>query len=302
MTVPLVSIILPTFNGARYLVEAVESCRRQTLSNWELIIVDDASTDETPDIISRLIQEDNRIRTVKHEANRMLPAALNSGFSCALGQYLTWTSDDNRYKPSALERMWGFLENHPGVDIVYSDYLVIDDSGSILREVKVENPSGIVIGNVVGPSFMYRREVHLEIGGYDASLFLAEDFDFWLRAACKFKLFPLHESLYEYRIHAGSLTAMKMPEIHIAHRISLERSLPKLGCISPRQRAIGWCNLAAFAWSEGHMCDGFSHMLKAAASSFLVTFLVLGKVLLCGRRVTYSAPLCLPSWLERQNK
>lgn len=302
MTAPVISIILPTFNGSKYLEESVSSCRLQTFSDWELIIVDDASTDETPDIISRLIQEDSRIRAVRHESNRKLPASLNSGFSCALGQYLTWTSDDNRYKPSALERMWSFLENHHGVDIVYSDYLFIDDIGSILQEVKVKNPSCIVSCNVVGPSFMYRREVHLEIGDYDASLFLAEDFDFWLRAACKFKLFPLHESLYEYRIHASSLTATKMPEIHAAHRISLERSLPELGCVSPRQRAIGWCNLAAFAWSEGHIRDCFSHILKAATSSFLVTFLVLCKVLLCGRRVTYTAPLYLPSWFERQNK
>ena len=88
---PLVSIVLPTHNGARYLEQAVQSCLDQTYRNWELIIVDDASTDETPALIARLVAADSRIRSIRNEVNQKLPGALNTGFAQARGEYLTWT-------------------------------------------------------------------------------------------------------------------------------------------------------------------------------------------------------------------
>src|SRR5690606_22425727 len=113
---PFVSIVLPTYNGARYLAQSIESCINQTYTQWELIIVDDASTDDTPAIISHYVQLDSRIRTVRHSTNRKLPAALNTGFDMARGEYFTWTSDDNYYRPEALGVMVAFLESRADVD------------------------------------------------------------------------------------------------------------------------------------------------------------------------------------------
>jgi glycosyltransferase involved in cell wall biosynthesis len=106
---PLVSIILPTYNGSRFLERAIQSCLGQTYFSIELIIVDDASTDSTPEILARAVKQDTRVRVIWHDRNRKLPAALNTGFSEAKGEFLTWTSDDNEYLPNAIEQMVDFL-------------------------------------------------------------------------------------------------------------------------------------------------------------------------------------------------
>ena len=108
---PLVSIVLPTYNGYRFLEKSICSILNQSHSNWELIIVDDASTDESPEIIDKYVLADKRIRSIRHETNRKIPAALNTGFTQAEGVYLTWTSDDNCYKPDALVNMVDYLES-----------------------------------------------------------------------------------------------------------------------------------------------------------------------------------------------
>ena len=97
---PKVSIVLPTYNGARYLKSSVESCLNQTHKNIELVIVDDCSTDETPDIVRSY--NDPRIRYVRNETNQRLPRSLNIGFALATGDYLTWTSDDNEFLPHSI--------------------------------------------------------------------------------------------------------------------------------------------------------------------------------------------------------
>jgi glycosyltransferase involved in cell wall biosynthesis len=156
---PLVSIILPTYNGSRYLGEAVRSVLRQTYSNWELLIVDDASTDETPALIERYVTQDRRIHSTRHPSNRKLPAALNTGFSIARGEYLTWTSDDNSYRPEALSEMMEFLKTNPSADVVYADYSPIDENGEVSGRVTLGNPETLSMCNCVGPCFLFRRGV-----------------------------------------------------------------------------------------------------------------------------------------------
>jgi len=126
---PLISVVLPTYNGARHLTEAIESCLNQTWRNLELIIVDDCSSDETPEIIKRYAAKDERVRPIRHTTNRQLPAALNSGFAQAQGRYCTWISDDNLYDRDALEKMASFLVRNAKVSVVYASYSRIDEAG-----------------------------------------------------------------------------------------------------------------------------------------------------------------------------
>ena len=161
---PLVSIVLPTYNGSKYLAEAVESCRAQTWPNWELIIVDDCSTDGTPDLIRALAQKDPRIRSVRHERNRKLPAALNTGFAQARGEFLTWISDDNAYRPDALAEMAAYLLAHPDVGLVYTDSMVVDENGRPLRLRRVPEPETLLERDPVGWSFLYRQAVREAVG------------------------------------------------------------------------------------------------------------------------------------------
>src|SRR5918993_3698472 len=203
---PLVSIVLPTYNGAKYLSEAIESCIHQSYKNWELIVVDDCSIDTTPQIITGYVARDARIRSIRHDINKKLPAALNTGHAAAKGDYLMWTSDDNRLLPSAVEELTKFLEAHPRVGLVYADSVLIDEAGHYVRDYPAQPATALAYMNAVGPCFLYRRSVYETIGGYDTELFLAEDYDYWLRTYRRFEVAQLHKILYEYRWHGESLT------------------------------------------------------------------------------------------------
>ena len=102
---PLVSIILPVYNGERYLKQSIESCLNQTYKNIELIIVNDCSTDSTSLIIDEYLLKDNRVRVIDNHINKKLPASLNIGHSQIRGAYVSWTSDDNHYNENAIEVM-----------------------------------------------------------------------------------------------------------------------------------------------------------------------------------------------------
>lgn len=108
MNNPLVSIVLPTYNGEEYISRAIQSIINQTYTNWELIIVNDCSTDSTLEIINNFSKQDSRIKIINNDKNMKLPASLNRGFKEANGEYYTWTSDDNEYYPEAIEKMVNF--------------------------------------------------------------------------------------------------------------------------------------------------------------------------------------------------
>jgi glycosyltransferase involved in cell wall biosynthesis len=243
----LVSIVLPTYNGARYIAESIQSCLDQTYPHWELIVVDDASTDHTPCLVADFAAQDSRIRLIRHAENKKLPGALNTGFAQATGQYLTWTSDDNSYRPEALDVMVDFLNRHPDVGIVYADYSIVDEMGHVLRRVHVANPNRLTDKACVDVCFMYRRTVYETIGGYDETLFLVEDYDYWLRASTRFRLQPLHRDLYLYRRHGGSLTDSRGQQVMRLREQTLARYLPQLHWASRQDLAVGYIHLSDLA-------------------------------------------------------
>lgn len=245
MNSPLVSIVLPTYNGSHYLGQAIQSILDQTYTNWELIIVDDGSTDNTPNIMSHYAALDSRIRSIRHPNNRRLPAALNTGFAQAKGEYLTWTSDDNYYRPIALATMVDFLNAHPEVDIVYTDCSFIDEDGNVIGYREAKPIMELVQRNCVGPSFLYRRQVQERVGCYSEKFFLAEDYDFWLRAAAAgFRFQPLHIDVYFYRIHKKSLSSTKKPNVRKVADQALLRNVWKIRWLDRSTKAQVYFNLA----------------------------------------------------------
>ena len=242
---PTISIILPVFNGKRYLAESIQSCIDQTYQNWELIIVDDCSTDSTPEIISKFKEKDSRVRSVRNETNKKLPASLNVGFSEARGKLFTWTSDDNRYAPQALERLEEVLSEKTDVDIIYSDCVLIDESGKSFGSLMVADREKLIDGNCVGACFLYRREVHDALKGYKEDLFLAEDYDFWLRAAGRFNFFALHLPLYFYRHHSKALTfSNRLSKLAELSESALERNLKTVEKFGPEAMVRAYLRLA----------------------------------------------------------
>ena len=199
---PLVSIILPVYNGEKYLEQSIESCLSQTYSNIELIIVNDCSTDKSLEIIERYCVNDSRVRLVNNPINKKLPASLNIGHSFAKGAYLTWTSDDNFYNPRAIETMIEVIEAR-NVDIVYANYNLIDDD--VEKVFNLKDYGFLIFSNVIGACFLYHSNVYNK-NKYDESLFLVEDYDFWLQSLAEFRFYHIQEVLYNYRHHEESLT------------------------------------------------------------------------------------------------
>lgn len=225
---PTISIVLPTFNGERFLDEAVESVCGQTFTDWELIIVDDCSNDQTPNIIEKYVLADERVKSIRHQVNRKLPAALNTGFAEASGEFLTWTSDDNLFRPRALETMLRVLKAHQDVGFVYAAMTIINDSGKTMKRRRAEPPNRLALKNPIGACFLYRREVYETIGGYSEKWFMAEDYDYWLRVSGKYLMMPIAEDLYLYRDHGRSLTNSHAERIERLVEQCFEENLPNV--------------------------------------------------------------------------
>lgn len=209
---PQISIVMPVYNGERYLREAVESVIAQEFTDWELIFVDDCSTDRTPAIMEEYRAKDGRIRIIHNEINQKLPRSLNIGFSQAGGNYFTWTSDDNRYKPQALGEMFVYLEAHRDIGLVYADMDFIDESGEKIGFLS-RREEELYSCNCVGACFLYKSEAARKIGEYDADMFLVEDYDYWIRFAKDYPIGHLQQCLYEYRQHGESLTEKREHEV-----------------------------------------------------------------------------------------
>lgn len=207
----MISIVLPTFNGEKYIKRAIDSILNQTISDLELIIVNDYSTDSTLQIIYEIAKADSRVHVINNEKNEKLPKSLNIGFSQAKGEYFTWTSDDNIYHIDALEKMQLYLENNKEIDIVYAPYNLINENDEVIgysSEIDGQYDK-LYEGNMIGACFLYKRSVHEKLKGYDEEKFLVEDYDFWLRALRCFRYGFINECMYDYRIHGNSLTERK---------------------------------------------------------------------------------------------
>lgn len=211
---PEISIVLPTYNGERYLKQSIESILGQTYTDWELIVVNDCSTDSTQEIIDFYRKKDARIRTIFNHTNQKLPESLNIGFREAKGEYFTWTSDDNTYQPDALEKMLTYLKQNPDVPFVCTKCDIVDEHDRVNGQTAGYDEKKMLINNCVGACFLYRRKVAEKIGGYNKEKFLVEDYDYWLRILFTYhKIGFIDEICYHYRIHKGSLTGKREAEI-----------------------------------------------------------------------------------------
>ena len=130
----LVSIVLPTYNGEKYLADSIESVISQTYKNWELIIINDCSTDKTLEIAQSYAAKDNRIKVYSNDENLKVPKSLNRGFSLANGKYFTWTSDDNMYKPKAIEYMVNYLVNNNDTDMASCVMSLVSNNGQFEKD------------------------------------------------------------------------------------------------------------------------------------------------------------------------
>ena len=264
----LISIVLPVHNGVRYLEQSLESIYAQTHTRWELVLVDDASTDATPELLAAAEARDPaRVRVLRHARNRGLPAALNTGFSAARGAYHTWTSDDNAYLPEALATLKARLDAEPRLAGVYADYELIDEAGQRLDVVvRLPDARGLVTGPAGIPCFLWRDAVWRRVGPFAEDLALAEDYEYWLRVlAAGLEVTPLHQTLYLYRRHAASLTDRRRGATFAAAERALLRWKDPLTRRDASLRGAIWLYLSSLATWRGAYRAAVSYTLRAAA-------------------------------------
>jgi glycosyltransferase involved in cell wall biosynthesis len=212
-----ISIIMPVFNAEIYLKESIKSILEQSFSNFEFIIINDGSTDNSLNIINSYASKDNRIVVLSRE-NRGLVESLNDGLSLAKGKYIARMDADDISNVYRLEKQIDFLEKNSDIDILGTQVNVIanDEAEKIRIEKKLniefsaEECRKELLTNwycLAHPSIVLRKKVIDEIGGYGN--YRAEDLDLWLRAIKNgFKIHKLDEKLLEYRIHDESKTKL----------------------------------------------------------------------------------------------
>ena len=204
-----VSVIIPTFNRWPMLGEAVESVLCQTMGAYELIVVDDGSTDETP----RRLRDYGVRLGVLSQSRRGVAAARNLGASRASGRYLAFLDSDDLWHPRKLQRQLGFMEHNPRVEICQTDEIWIRSGVRVNPRNRHRKPSGDIFRAslercLVSPSaVMMRRELFERVGGFDESLPVCEDYDLWLRIAKDTEVPLISEALVTRRGgHADQLS------------------------------------------------------------------------------------------------
>jgi glycosyltransferase involved in cell wall biosynthesis len=205
-----VSIVIPTYNHASYLREAVDSVLAQDYSDIELIVVDDGSTDGTTDVLASYGQ---RFEWWSHP-NRGQSATLNEAWQRARGDVLGYLSSDDRLAPSAVRRSVETLDADPSVVVTYSDYELIDPQSRPIRTIRTRefDHEHMVrdVDCVIGPGAFFRRSVFDRTGGWSTDFRQSADFDYWLRAALLGHFQRIPDVLAGIRIHEESQSFMPL--------------------------------------------------------------------------------------------
>jgi len=211
---PLLSVVMPVRNGARWLNEAIDSIVEQTFPGFELLAIDDGSTDESPEILNDRARRDDRIRTLR-QSSLGLSAALNYGLAEARGSLLARLDADDCAAPRRLERQIQVLSGNPDIGLLGSWAERIDERGrprgSLKPETHPEKLAEILTRSnpFVHSSIVFRIEIVRRLGGYRAAFEGAEDYDLWLRMSEVTRIANVAEPLVQYRRHRASVTARR---------------------------------------------------------------------------------------------
>lgn len=245
---PTISVLMPAYNAQQYLAQTVESVLAQTFRGFEFIIVDDGSTDRTPQMLAEYAARDERVRVLTI-SNCGISKACNAGLATCRGEFIARIDADDVTKPNRLEVQLKYMREH---DLVAcgSWHDLIDERGRFLKVLKVPVDDADIQrealkghGSICNPTSMVRHQSLLEIGGYNEELPVAEDLDCWLRLGEIGKLGNIPESLTQYRLHSNSISEQKC---------QLERDCAKIACEHAwERRGIEGTFEAGHMWRPG---------------------------------------------------
>lgn len=253
---PRVSVIIPAFNCAQYLGRALQSAFAQTYLDYEVIVVNDGSTDETQDLVARW---EDKIRYV-YQQNRGPASARNLGIAKASGEFLAYLDADDMWYPHKLEGQVAFLDNHPECGFVHSDLTIVDENDRVIfpawvQEMRRSAPRGFCVMDLLhhchiqgGVTVVERRTCYDRTGGFDERLRRAEDYLHWVQVALDgHAVGYIDEPLAMYRWRTGSLSknqAATLEAMLQVFRILVEENL-LLERLGPVAEEVVRCRVAA---------------------------------------------------------
>ena len=202
-----VTVIIPTHNRAEFLRHAISSVLEQSFQDFEIIVVDDASSDNTAEVVTRF--HDERIKFIRHVNRRGGSAARNTGIVNAKCDYIAFLDDDDEWFPEKLARqMEVLLASPPGVGCIYTGYVIVDKynektNGQMIPSKKGDLSKDLLISNCIGgtSSVLLRKECFDKIGLFDENLPSFQDYDLWIRISRKFHFDYIKEPLLKYYVH-----------------------------------------------------------------------------------------------------
>ena len=232
---PAVSVLMPVYNGSRYLRGAIESVLAQSFGDFELIVVDDGSTDGVRRVLREYERRDTRVRLFERP-HAGIVATLNFGLRQCRGEFVARMDGDDVALPNRLEAQVALLRREPGVAVVGGGYELVDAAGRLLR---IEYPPTgdaalqelCLSGRtpICHPLATIRRSALTVAGDYDAGLEMAEDLDLWLRLGEVGRLACVPEVVLKYRQHSGSLSETRQRQQGEAIRVGVEKAYRRRG-------------------------------------------------------------------------
>jgi glycosyltransferase involved in cell wall biosynthesis len=199
----IISVVITCYNYGDYIADAIASVQRQTYSNWECIVVDDGSTDQTFDIVNAIITNDSRIKYFRQD-NQGVAAARNFGIKLSSGKYILPLDADDYLSPEYLAEASTVFEKYPNVKLVYSDTMLFGAINGILRVSKYSFEQ-MLLENMIVCTAMFRRTDFDKTNGYDPKLKNLEDWDFWISFLDSDDVvFKINRPLFFYRKKKGS--------------------------------------------------------------------------------------------------
>lgn len=252
---PLVSVVIPAYNLARYLDEAIQSVLGQDYPNIELIVLDDGSTDDTRTVLERY---GDRFRWETH-ANMGQAATLNKGWNTSRGEVLAYLSADDVLLPHAVSTSVRHLKANPGGVMVYCDFNLIDPSSRVVRQVILPDFDyrELVTRSIrpPGPGAFFWRDAYEAAGPWDGSLRQTPDYEFWLRLGLEGKFLRIPEVLAALRVHEESQSFARMNESRAEEYVRVTTNYYRSPRVPPEVRVA-----EPEALSSAHLVTARAHL------------------------------------------
>ncbi|MBI2596890.1 glycosyltransferase [Candidatus Daviesbacteria bacterium] len=218
---PLITVLMPAYNMELHIDQAIESILDQTFHNFELIIIDDASSDKTRNIIKAYMKKDARIKMIINKKNLKLAGSLNEGIEKAKTQIIARMDPDDISDPERLITQFKFLKEHPRVAIVGTNIQIINNEGKIISKREYPTTSAELkkimfrYSPFAHPAIMFRKNIFEEFGGYDETMKVCEDIDLWFKIGSKYEFANIPKILLTYRLLSTSGTHSNLKTVEI---------------------------------------------------------------------------------------